>query len=114
MPEDYVVPYKTINVFIEQEYLKDVLEKTIQGVTRLSKNDQISFVKFFKKYITVLGFRDPARAPLQLRVNALASAFEEKDEVIPYTLSVWAKANKKLAKNVKGLVGRRRLERPFA
>ena len=101
MPDDVVVIYKSINVFIDRDYLEKVLMKTIKGVTRLSKQDQIDFVKSFKKYITVLGFRDPTRAPLQLRVNAFISVFEEKDEVIPFALSTWVKVNKKLAKKVK-------------
>ena len=56
---------------------------------------------FLRKYVTVLGFRDPSRAPLTLQINALAKAFEEKDEVVPYILSIWAKVNKKLAGEVK-------------
>ncbi len=101
MPDEVVVTYKSINVFIDRDYLEEVLMKTIKGVTSLSKQEQINFVKSFKKYVNVLGFRDPTRAPLQLRVNSFVTAFEEKDEVIPFVLSNWAKVNKKLAKKVK-------------
>jgi len=101
MADEMIVSYKTINVFIERDYLETVLARIFKGVAKLKKEEQIKFGRFFKKHVSVLGFRDPTRAPLQLRINAYASAFEAKDEVIPYTLSIWAKVNKKLAKNVK-------------
>jgi hypothetical protein len=101
MADEAIVAYKTINVFIERDYLETVLLNTIKGAAKLKKEEQIDFIKFFKKNVNVLGFRDPTRAPMQLRVNAFASAFEEKDDVIPFTLSTWAEVNKKLAKKVK-------------
>ncbi|MDY6873137.1 MAG: hypothetical protein SVR81_04100 [Chloroflexota bacterium] len=101
MPEKELFPYKTINVFIEQNYLEAVMETVLTGVKKLPKQDQIDFSRFMRKYVSILGFRDPSRAPLPLRVNALTNAFEEKDEVVPVTLSVWAKIKKKLAKQVK-------------
>jgi hypothetical protein len=101
MPEKEMLSYKTINVFIEQDYLEKIMGNILSGVKKLPKQDQIDFSRFMRKYVNILGFRDPSRAPLPLQINALTKSFEEKDEVIPVTLSVWAKINKKLAKQVK-------------
>jgi hypothetical protein len=101
MPDFEVLPYKAINVFIDQEYLMKVADNILTKVKKLPKKDQIDFNQFMRKHINVLGFRDSSRAPLPLQVNALIKAFEEKDEVVPYMLSVWAKINKKFAKEVK-------------
>lgn len=101
MPDFEILPYKAINVFIDQEYLMKVAENILTKVNKLPKEDQIDFSRFMRKHINVLGFRNPSRAPLTLQINALVKAFEEKDDVIPFFLSTWAKINKKLAKDVK-------------
>ena len=95
------VPFKAINVYINQEYLESVMKTVLTDYKKLSKQEQIDFTRFLRKYVTILGFRDPSRAPLSLQINALAKAFEAKDEVIPTVLSIWTKANKKLAADVK-------------
>lgn len=100
MPELEYLPYKAINVFIERDYLEQVIKDILDGVTNLSKEDQSAFIAFFRKYVTILGFRNPVRAPVSLQTKAYASAFEEKDEVIPFTLSTWAKIKADLAKQV--------------
>ncbi|QRN83830.1 hypothetical protein JR338_03495 [Chloroflexota bacterium] len=101
MSEIETIPFKAINVYINEDYLETVLKSVLTGYKKLPKQAQIEFVAFLRKYATVLGFRDPSRAPLTLQVNALAKAFENKDEVVPYVLSLWAKVNKKLAGEVK-------------
>ena len=101
MPEYEILPYKAINVYIDQEYMQKVTTEVLSKVGKLPKQDQINFSHFMRKHITVLGFRDSSRAPLQLQINALVKAFEEKDEVVPFVLSIWAKINKKFAKEVK-------------
>jgi hypothetical protein len=101
MTDKETLPYKAINVFIERDYLETVLRTVLVGIKKQPKEEQIKFTNFLRKYVSILGFRDPSRAPLPLQVNAYASAFEEKDEVIPYSLSLWVKMNKKLPKVVK-------------
>jgi hypothetical protein len=101
MPENEYLPYKTINVFINYDNLEYVMQEVLTGLNNLSKAEQISFSKSFRKHVKVLGFRDPMRAPLMLRVNALVSGFEEKDEVVPFALSTWTKLNADFAEKVK-------------
>jgi hypothetical protein len=101
MAEKAVLPYKAINVYMEQDYLESVLGSVLAGVKKLPKQDQINFAQFLKKHVSVLGFRDPGRAPLALQVKALAKVFEDKDEVVPVILSYWTKVNKKLVKPIK-------------
>lgn len=97
--KDYL-SYKAINVFIERDYLEKILESILTGKDKLSKEEQIAFNNQFRKYVNILGFRNPSRAPLSLQVNAYASAFEEKEEIIPFTLSIWTKLNKNIAEVV--------------
>lgn len=101
MPDVEVLPYKAINVYINQEYLTEVIKDILTKVKKLSKSDQIAFSHFMRKHINVLGFRDSSRAPLTLQVNAIIKTFEDEDDVVPFLLSTWAKINKKLAKDVK-------------
>jgi hypothetical protein len=100
MAENEILAYKSINVFIEREYLEDLLGRILQAKGDLPKEEQIAFNNQFRKYITVLGFRNPLRAPRQLQINAYASAFEAKDEVVPFTLSTWTKQNQDVANHV--------------
>jgi hypothetical protein len=101
MAEKETLSFKTINIFIDRDFLEQKLEGILQGKENLSKEDQIAFNNQFRKFVNVLGFRNPLRAPLQLQVNAYASAFEEKEEVVPFTLSIWTKLNQKFALQVK-------------
>lgn len=101
MAEQEMLPYKAINVYMEQDYLESVLKTVLEGSKKMPKKEQIQFAQFLKKHVNVLGFRDATRAPLSLQINALAKAFEEKDEVVPVILSAWTKINKKLAQPVK-------------
>ena len=100
MADIETIPFKAINVYINEDYLETILISVLTGYKKLPKQAQIEFTVFLRKYVTVLGFRDPSRAPLTLQANALAKAFEGKDEVVPYVLSVWAKVNKKFAGQV--------------
>jgi hypothetical protein len=101
MPENGYLPYKAINVFVERDYLNQILEETLMGKSKLSKKEQIQFANQLKHYVNVLGFRNPTIAPLPLQVRALRSAFVEKDEVIPFILSTWVKININFAEKVK-------------
>ena len=93
--------YKTINVFVSQDYLHKLLEEILKGKNSLKKEDQIEFSKHFRQYVQVLGFRNPTIAPLPLQINAYISAFEKQDEVVPFTLSTWVKIRSAFAKKVK-------------
>jgi len=104
------VPFKAINVYVNQDYLESILTAVLTDYKKLSKDQQIEFTRFLRKYVTILGFRDPARAPLSLQVNALAKAFEEKDEVVPYVLSIWAKTHEALAADVKAWLEEKKFE----
>lgn len=101
MAENEYLPYKTINVFVERDHLRKTLEHIIKNINTLSKEDQISFGKEFREYVDILGFRNSMRAPLPLQVNAYVRAFEDMDEVIPFTLSTWTKIRKDFALKVK-------------
>lgn len=101
MTENEYLPYKTINVFIDREFLEDLVESILKNKDSLSKEDQIAFAKSFKQYVTILGFRNVARAPLPLQINAYADAFVEKEEVIPFTLSTLTKLHAEFAEKVK-------------
>ena len=102
MAENETLSFKTINVFIERDFLESKLEEILQAKDELPKEEQIDFNNHFRKFVSVLGFRNPLRAPRQLQVNAYASAFEEKEEVVPFTLSTWTNLNQDFAKQVKG------------
>jgi len=102
MDEKETLSFKTINLFIERDYLENALEEILKAKEDLSREDQNAFNSQFRKFVNVLGFRNPLRAPLQLQVNAYASAFEEKDEVVPFTLSTWATLKQDFAKLVQG------------
>ena len=101
MNEKEYLPYKTINVFIERDYLRNILENILKNINQLPKEDQISFGQSFREHVSILGFRNPMRAPLPLKVNAYVRAFEDMDEVIPFTLSTWTKIKRDFAAKVK-------------
>ena len=101
MTDNEYLPFKTINVFIEHDKLKNILEFIIKNINTLPKENQISFIKSFKEYVNILGFRNPMRAPLPLQVNAYVDAFEDMDEVVPFTLSTWTKIKHDFAEEVK-------------
>jgi len=102
MNEFAYLPYKAVNVFIEHDDLENILQKVLEGKNKLTKEFQIAFEKIYKQQVSVLGFRNPTRAPIPLQIKAFATAFEEKDEIIPITFTAWTKLNEEFAENVKG------------
>ena len=94
------LPYKAVNIFINREYLEQLIETVLKGYNNLSKEKRLAFVKQFRQYVNILGFRNAIRAPLSLQIKAHASAFEAKNEVVPFTLSTWAELNPNLASEV--------------
>ena len=94
------LPFKTINVYIERGFLEEILEQILNNLKNLPKDIQAEFNQIFRKYVTVLGFRNPLHAPRPLQIRAYANAFEEKEEVIPFTLFTWAALNENLANTV--------------
>jgi hypothetical protein len=94
-------PYKSINVFIDHNYLQDILETILVEIKQLSKEEQIEFSRTFRQNVKVFGFRNPTQAPLPLQVKSYVEAFEEKEEIIPVSLTFWTKINHGLAQKVK-------------
>lgn len=101
MNELTYLPYKAINVFIERNELENMLLEILEHKNMLKQESRIAFDKIYKQQVSVLGFRNATRAPLPLQVKAYATAFEEKDEIIPITLSTWTRLNEDFAENVK-------------
>ncbi len=44
------LPYKAVNVFINREYLEQLIETVLKGYNNLPKEKQIAFVKQFRQY----------------------------------------------------------------
>ena len=101
MTENEYLPYKAINVYINEDYLQRLLGFIIKNKQDLPKEDQIEFANHFKKHVKILGFRKINRAPETLQLKAYVPAFEEKGEVVVFTLTTWAKIKKDLAEKVK-------------
>lgn len=101
MTEIEYLPFKSINVFINRDYLERVIRLVLQEYRQLPKEKARSFVTQFREHVNILGFRNTIKAPISLQVNALASAFEEKNEVVPFTLSTWTLVRSSLAAEVK-------------
>ena len=55
MPTNEILPFISINVYIEREYLEKVAKNILEGVGKLEKEEQIGFSQNFRKYISVLG-----------------------------------------------------------
>lgn len=101
MPENEYLPFKAINVFIERDYLETVIKDVLEGIGSLSREEQTEFNIFYRKHVSILGFRNPVRAPLTLKINGYAGVFEEKEDVIPFTLTTWTKIKSELSEQVK-------------
>lgn len=101
MTENEYLPYKAINVYINEDYLERLLGFIIKHKQDLPKADQIEFANHFKKHVKILGFRKINRAPEALQLKAYLPAFEEKDEVVIFTLSTWTKIKRDFAETVK-------------
>lgn len=95
-----ILSYRAINVFIEREYLEKIISFILKNAKSLPKEDQIEFNSHFNKYVKILGFRNPLRAPLSLQINGLTTAFEEKEEIIPKVLTTWTILNSPFSKIV--------------
>ena len=76
MTETETFSFKTLNVFINRDYLEDVLEYILLNKDKLTKEEQINFANEFRHNVNVLGLRIPSRAPQSMQIKANDMAFE--------------------------------------
>jgi len=102
--EEIYLPFKAVNVYMQPDYRKSVVEYLLTHIKKLKANDKARLIAAIKKYVKVNGFRNPTLAPLSLKVNAYTQAFEKESSLVRITLELWVLLQKKLQTNVKSFL----------
>jgi hypothetical protein len=101
------LPFHAVNEFMRNDYRLEVVRYTLNTLSSLPREYQISIEKFTKEYVKVPGFRNSSKAPIGLRVKPTSEAFEKKPQLVTAILSAWAAARKDLSEKIYALLEER-------
>lgn len=79
-----------LNVYLEPQFRKDVVEKVYSNLSGLSKDLRLQLIKITKEEIKVSGFRNPMLAPTALLVKSAVVKFEKESKYIELILQAWS------------------------
>jgi len=98
------LPFKAINLVMEPDYRKNILEFVLTHINDLPEEERNLMNAALLKYVKVKGFRNPKNAPLSMRLKEYIAKFEVESDLVEITLNTWASLKKKLFKEVKSML----------
>lgn len=101
------LPFHAINEFMLDEYRLKIIRTTIESLTDLPDHYQSSINKLTKKLVKIHGFRNSVKAPVGIKVKAMARTFEKSPAFVAAILSAWAKINSSLGMQIFELLSNR-------
>ena len=97
-------PFHAINDFMRPDYRLEVVRSTLYSLHDLPENMRAPIERLTRKVVQVPGFRNSARAPVNLRVKSTAEAFEKSHQLVAAILSAWSALHQELRGQVYNLL----------
>lgn len=98
------LPFHAINDFMLDDYREQVIRLVLSSAAQLPQPQQISLEKLTRKRISVPGFRNSAKAPVNLRIKGAIESFEKSPPLAAAILSAWAELHPELRQQVYDLL----------
>lgn len=102
-----LIPFNAINEFMRSDYRMSVVKTALSGLNSLPASFRQPIDRLTKKVVTVQGFRHADKAPLAVRINPTAGAFEKSPELVAVILNAWAELKAPLRQRVFDLLSER-------
>ncbi len=104
------VLFHGIDQFMLPEYRHEVLQKVLSRLDDLSPERKGKIQNLIKRYVRLPGFRNSMQAPLALKVNGSAAAFEKHPDFVAQVLMAWSELDPVLRQQVYDLLVERKWE----
>jgi hypothetical protein len=94
------LPYNAINQFMLNDYRHNVLHKVLGGLDQLPPSQKSALLGSIRRLFSVPGFRNPAMAPLAIKVRGAVGPFEKNSVFTGQVLAGWGELNSDLMQQV--------------
>lgn len=94
------LPFHAINEFMRSDFRMEVIRTTLQALPSLPEEYRVSIDQMTRRYVSVPGFRNSAKAPAPVKARAMAKPFEEHPELVGSILAAWSAAHPELRSRV--------------
>lgn len=84
------IPFNAINEFMRNDFRLIVIRNTLLSLNQLDRKFSVPIDQLTKKYVTVPGFRNSAKAPATVKAVAMAKAFEKQPKLVAAILQAWS------------------------
>lgn len=98
------LPFHAINEFMLDDYREQVIRLVLSSAAELPAEQQISLEKLTRKRVNIPGFRNSAKAPVNLRLKGVSESFEKSPPMAAAILAGWAELHPELRQQVYDLL----------
>lgn len=94
------LPFHAINEFMRDDFRLSVVRIVLTNLIKLNDQDRNHLIKLINRQVKIPGFRNPAKAPIPVKLIPVVKAFKKEPELVSYILSAWAEFHKSLRQEV--------------
>lgn len=98
------LPFHAINDFMLDDYREQVIRLVLNSTSQLPQEQQIKLEKLTRKRVSIPGFRNSAKAPVNLRLKGVSESFEKSPPLAAAILAAWAELHPELRQQVYDLL----------
>lgn len=103
-------PFQALNDFMRDDYRIKVLRSTLSALNSLPPEYQTPIDQMTKKLVQAPGFRNSAKAPINVRIRPLADAFQKNAKLAAAILHAWGEIHTELRQQTYDLLKARNWE----
>lgn len=94
------LPFHAINEFMRDDFRLSIIRDVLKDIDNLPEYISQSLNKQINKNVKIPGFRNPAKAPITLKLLPLVKAFEKNPDLVATLLSAWVESKPVLRNEV--------------
>lgn len=98
------LPFHAINDFMLDDYREQVIRLVLNSTAKLPTEQQITIEKLTRKRVSIPGFRNSAKAPVNLRLKGTIESFEKSPPLAAAILAAWVELHPELRQQVYDLL----------
>jgi hypothetical protein len=103
-------PFHAVNDFMRADFRQEVVRSTLAALPTLPEEFHGPIERQTKKLVQVPGFRNSAKAPVNVRIKPTADAFEKSPQLVAAILYAWSAVHSELRQQVYDLLIARKWE----
>jgi hypothetical protein len=93
-------PFHAINDFMRSDFRSEVIKQTLYGILDLTEDYRTVVDRYTKRFVQVPGFRNSAKAPVNLRLKPTGEVFEKNPGLVAAIIHAWTELHADLRQRV--------------